>query len=137
MAWGLQFQKKSPGDPMRRTNDTHLKKWALRQGLFYLATGLWPVLHLKSFEKVTGPKHDGWLVKTVGLLIACSGAAFVHAGMRRERLDTEIQWLAAGQALTLGTVSWVYSLKGRISKVYLLDTVAEYVLVSQWARQKR
>jgi hypothetical protein len=33
--------------------------------------GLWPLVHLSSFEAVLGPKTDRWLVKTVcGLLIA-------------------------------------------------------------------
>ena len=27
-------------------------------GLYYLITGLWPVVHLVSFEKFTGPKQD-------------------------------------------------------------------------------
>ena len=47
-----------------------LRKWPQRgAGAFYLATGLWPILHLRSFEAVTGPKLEGWLIKTAGTLI--------------------------------------------------------------------
>ena len=36
------------------------------QGAFYLAAGLWPIVHRSSFERATGPKTDFWLVRTVG-----------------------------------------------------------------------
>jgi hypothetical protein len=43
------------------------------QGLYYILTGLWPVVSMQSFELVTGPKTDDWLVQTVGLLLAVIG----------------------------------------------------------------
>ena len=43
---------------------------AMIQGAYFLATGIWPLLHLASFMRVTGPKTDRWLVKTVGALVA-------------------------------------------------------------------
>jgi len=47
-----------------------MRALAIGQGLCYPLTGLWPLVSLRSFEKVTGPKADDWLVKTVGALIA-------------------------------------------------------------------
>jgi hypothetical protein len=44
------------------------------QAAYYCLTGIWPLLHLASFEAVTGPKTDDWLVKMVGLLAAVIGA---------------------------------------------------------------
>jgi hypothetical protein len=38
----------------------------IAQSIYYIATGLWPVFNLRSFERVTGPKTDGWLVKQAG-----------------------------------------------------------------------
>ena len=38
------------------------------QGLYYLITGVWPFLSMASFQAITGPKVDGWLVKMVGAL---------------------------------------------------------------------
>ena len=90
------------------------------QGWFYLVTGLWPVLHIKSFEKVTGPKTDKWLVKTVGLMITCSGIIFLKFTDDRSAL-----WLAVMNAVTLAGVDIYYSLKGIIRKIYLLDAVVE------------
>jgi hypothetical protein len=47
------------------------------QGGYYLVTGLWPLVHLASFEAITGPKVDDWLVRMVGLLAAVIGATAV------------------------------------------------------------
>jgi hypothetical protein len=53
------------------------------QALYYLATGLWPLVHLPSFEVVTGPKTDDWLVHmVVGLLAMVSGASLGVAVIR-------------------------------------------------------
>ena len=49
----------------------------LGQGLFYLTSGIWPLIDMPSFEAVTGRKTDKWLVKTVGLLVAVSGSALI------------------------------------------------------------
>jgi hypothetical protein len=43
------------------------------QGTANLMGGLWPLLHLKSFEAVFGPKTDRWLVKTVSGLLVVNG----------------------------------------------------------------
>jgi hypothetical protein len=49
--------------------------WIARvQGWFYLLTGLWAILDIDSFQRVTGPKVDLWLVKTVGVLVIVIGA---------------------------------------------------------------
>lgn len=37
------------------------------QGIYYLTTALWPFFGLASFESVTGPKMEVWLVNTVRL----------------------------------------------------------------------
>jgi 8-oxo-dGTP pyrophosphatase MutT (NUDIX family) len=47
---------------------------------FYLLTGIWPLLHIQSFQSVTGPKTDLWLVKTAGVLITVIGAVLMMAG---------------------------------------------------------
>jgi hypothetical protein len=54
------------------------------QAIYYLFTGIWPLVHLASFEAVTGPKTDDWLVQTVGVLAAVIGAA-LFIGSRHDR----------------------------------------------------
>lgn len=36
-----------------------LLKVALIQGVFYLLTGLWPIIDIESFQLVTGPNEIG------------------------------------------------------------------------------
>jgi len=42
--------------------------------VYFLLTGIWPLLSMRTFEAVTGPKVDRWLVKTVGVLVAVIGS---------------------------------------------------------------
>ncbi len=105
---------------------------AVAQGAFYIATGVWPILHMRSFEAVTGEKTDDWLVKTVGAMIAVAGATMTVAGLRR-RVTPEIAMLAAGSAAALAAVDVIYNQKGVIPPVYLLDAVAEAGLIGAWA----
>jgi hypothetical protein len=53
------------------------------QGAFYVATGVWPLIDIDSFQAVTGPKADLWLVYTVGGLIAAVGAVVLTAAWSR------------------------------------------------------
>jgi hypothetical protein len=107
----------------------------LGQSLFYLTTGLWPLLHKRSFQAVTGPKIDWWLVKTVGLLVAVIGAALGLAWLRRDPDDPrpETTLLAAGSAVGLAAIDIGYAgLHRRIRPVYLLDAIAELTLAAIW-----
>ncbi len=109
---------------------------ALGQGAFWLGAGLWPLVHYRSFEAVTGPKRDDWLVKTIGGLIAVVGATLLAAGWRgRVTLETALLGAAGAAALSLADVTYVA--RGRISRVYLLDVVAEAPFLAAWLRFAR
>jgi hypothetical protein len=105
---------------------------ALAQGVYYLITGVWPLANIKSFQAVTGPKRDLWLVKTVGVLIAVIGGTLTLGGGGRRRTTTEIGALGAGSAAGLAGVDTVYATNGRISKIYLLDALIEAWLFVSW-----
>jgi hypothetical protein len=109
---------------------------AVMQGAFYVATGVWPFVSMRSFEAVTGPKPEHWLVKTVGGLIAVAGGVLVSAGARR-RVTPEIAWLGAGCAAVLAGIDTWYVARRRISPVYLLDAAAEGLLAAGWASAAR
>ncbi len=109
---------------------------ALVQGGYYLFTGAWSLLSPGTFQAVTGPKKDYWLVRTVGVLVSVIGSVLVMAGLRKQT-TREVPVLAVGSALGLGAIDVVYAGQGRISKVYLLDAVAEAALVFAWAFVKR
>jgi hypothetical protein len=113
------------------TNTVLLPIAALIQGVFYLMTGLWPIIDIESFQQVTGPKTDLWLVRTVGALIAVIGVVLISAARRRRYTD-EIVILAVGCALALAAIDLVYALSGRISAIYLADAAAEIALAALW-----
>ena len=118
------------------TGSNWFSKLALLQGGFYLLTGLWSLVSPRTFQMVTGPKKDYWLVRTVGILVSVIGGVLALAGLRGQS-TREVPLLAVGSALGLGAIDVVYATKGRISKVYLLDAAVEAALVAAWAFVRR
>ena len=99
------------------------------QAAYYVATGLWPLVHLPSFEVVTGPKTDDWLVHMVGLLAAMIGAALGVAAVHDRVRAPEIVVLAAGAALAFAGIDLWYVLNDRIAPIYLTDASIELALL--------
>jgi hypothetical protein len=104
---------------------------ALLQGVYYVITGIWPLLHLVSFIWVTGPKYDTWLVKTVGVLILVQGGVILSAAFYK-RISKEIIVLSIGAAAGLMGIDVYYAFIDRIWNVYFLDAVAEAGLIILW-----
>ncbi len=109
---------------------------AWSQGGYYLATGLWPILHLRSFEKVTGPKPEGWLTKTLGGLIASVGVSLL-LGAKRRHVSMELRALGLASALAFAVSDTLYPLRGRIKKTYLADALPQVVLAAGWLAASR
>lgn len=105
---------------------------ALAQGAYDLATAVWPLLSMRSFIAVTGPKTDLWLVRSLGALIGVIGATLFVAGARR-RIAPEIRLLAVGSALGLGGIDVIYVARGRIRRIYLADALAQLAFIAAWA----
>ena len=101
-------------------------------GWYYLITGIWPVVHLRSFEALTGPKRDGWLVRTFGLLVSAIGLSVLLARGPGERRAQRRLAVGSAAALTLADV--VFVARGRIRPVYLLDALVEVGLAAAIAR---
>src|SRR5437870_12000828 len=52
-----------------------LQNLAWIQGAYFIVTGVWPLLSMDTFERVTGPKTDRWLVRTVAVLVIAIGVS--------------------------------------------------------------
>lgn len=105
------------------------------QGIYYLLTAVWPLVHIESFMVVTGRKQDIWLVKTVSVLILSVALAllygiYYHTDYRLVRL------IAVSSALGLTAIDIWYYLQGVIKWVYLADAVAEVALIVGWCVPK-
>ena len=104
---------------------------AFVQGIYFVVTGIWPLISMNTFLKVTGPKTDLWLVKTVGIILAVIGAVLITAQVNTE-INSSILLLAIGSALGLAIVEIVYVAKRVISPVYLGDALVELILIAWW-----
>jgi len=101
------------------------------QGIYYVATGVWPFLHLESFLAVTGPKTDIWLLYTVSVLIVVIGVALLAVAYSG-RISGEILWLAVGSAIALAGIDVVFVLRDVIAEIYLLDAALQALLIAGW-----
>jgi hypothetical protein len=97
----------------------------LVQGIYFFLTGIWPILHIKSFMAVTGPKTDLWLLRTVGVLVTAIGIDLIVS-------EDPSMVLGIGSALGLAIIDIIYVAKKVISKIYLADAAAELVLCLWW-----
>jgi len=128
-AWHPVGQRLSGG--YRRTQNFLVAHPALAQGIYYVLTGLWPWVHMRSFLLVTGSKTDLWLVQTVGALIAVIGIVLCLASYFRE-VSRTVLCLAVGSAAALAMVDVVFVFQRRIPPVYMLDAVLEVGLIGLW-----
>jgi hypothetical protein len=110
------------------------------QGLYFFTTGIWPVLHVRSFKWVTGEKTDNlpsgldadhWLLMTVSSLILAVAITLLVAAWRKTR-ELEIAILAMAAAAGLTTIDIVYVTRGVILPIYLLDAAIEIPLILLW-----
>jgi hypothetical protein len=110
---------------------TPARSWACGHGIANVAGGVWPLVHMGSFERVVGPKTDRWLVRTVAGLLAVNGSTQIVTALAA----TEV-WpagiLGIGTAATLAGIDLAYAPRGRISRVYLLDAALELAAVVAW-----
>lgn len=107
---------------------------AVAQASYYLVTGVWPLLHMRSFEWLTGPKVDRWLVKSVGAQFAVVGSA-IGLAARRRRMTPEIELLGIGTAAAFSAIDLIFVARRRISPIYLLDALAQIALIARWSAE--
>ncbi|MER7561342.1 hypothetical protein ABTZ93_00045 [Streptomyces sp. NPDC097941] len=106
---------------------------AVTHGLFNIVGGLWPLVHLRSFEWVFGPKTDVWLQMTTGGLLVSAGVAQLAAAPGPNG-PAQARSIGLGTALTLLAVDLVYVPKGRIRPTYLLDAAMQTGWIGAWLR---
>lgn len=109
---------------------------ARAHGAFNVVSGLWPLLHMRSFEAVLGPKTDRWLVRTVAGLLLANGAVQL-ASADDEAALAQARRVGVGTAATLAAIDLAYAPPRRISRMYLVDAVAQLAWIATWARSAR
>lgn len=92
------------------------------QGIYYLITGIWPMLHMESFVAVTGPKTDLWLVRMVALLSISIGATI----LAQKRGPYVLHF---STALSFIAIDCYYALNDTIWDIYLADAFAQVLII--------
>jgi hypothetical protein len=108
---------------------------AKAHGAFNIVGGLWPLLHLRSFEAVFGPKVDRWLEYTVAGLLTSVGYAQWKAGTPEDW--PQARRLGVATATTLLVIDLIYVPRGRIRWTYLIDAAEEAALIAGWVVASR
>lgn len=104
----------------------------LVQGLYYAFTGFWPVVEPVSFQAVTGPKTDVWLVQIFGATLGVIGCALLWA-FKRQRMSGDLIGVAIGCGAVLVAGDIVFVAVGRIAPIYLADAAVHMALFVLWA----
>lgn len=112
---------------VKPTHTKQLSNVFLFQGVYFLITGIWPLLGMESFMVATGPKQDTWLVEMVGLLAASIGLTFIVSSLRNRHLPIVLAYATASSFLLMDVV---YVAKGVISSIYLLDAVIQFAFIT-------
>ena len=108
------------------------ERLAAGQGAYYLTTGVWPLVDIRSFARATGPKADRRLARTVGVLVGVIGGVPLLAAGRR-RPTPEPRLLAGGSAAGLAAIDVVFVTRRRIRPIYLGDAAVNLALAAGWA----
>jgi hypothetical protein len=110
------------------------------QGIYFLVTGVWPLVSIQSFQAVTGRKtdhlvtgseSDHWLVNTVGVLVTANSVVLLAAAWRR-RVTIDVATLGIASGIGLTAIDLIYVSRGTISAVYLTDAALESMFVVAW-----
>jgi len=86
---------------------------------------------MRSFEKITGPKRDKWLVRTVGVLIVVIGCVLLSSAWA-----VAFPWpaallgsLTAAGLILVDMIAWWTR---TVSRIYLADAVVELAILTGW-----
>ncbi|HEX5597899.1 MAG TPA: hypothetical protein VFX61_18080 [Micromonosporaceae bacterium] len=102
-----------------------MRRWAQAlQGGYYLVTGVWPLLHFRSFTAASGPKPDRFQTQVAGALFAAVGLALLggERGTRGSRL------LSGGVAAAALAMESAY--RRYLPRVFALDAALQSMFLA-------
>ncbi len=86
---------------------------------------------MDSFEAVTGPKVDEFLVRSIALILLLTSAV-LFSQLRRKELEHSGVIMALGISLILGSVAIISAALGYIRAVYFLDGSMHVLFAIGW-----
>jgi energy-converting hydrogenase Eha subunit E len=101
------------------------------QGIYTTITALWAIVDIGSFMKVTGPKNDIWLVKTLSVILLAIGLTFISHSFQH-KISLPAITLALSTSLSLAIIDFHYVSEGVISRVYAADGIIQVIFFVFW-----
>jgi hypothetical protein len=140
MAQAVRFASERPS-PDLSSGGARLRRAILWvQGSYFLVTGLWPLVSIRTFKMVTGEKTDHlptgleadhWLVMTVGALVTAIALSLLTSAWRGQATAPTVV-LAIAAAAGLAAIDVVYVTRQVIAPIYLVDAAVEMILIAAW-----
>lgn len=95
------------------------------QGWYYLVGGLWPFVHYRSFDRVTGPKPDRFVTEVASALYAAIGLGLLGG---RPNPPPSVRRL--GLAAALASAGLDLRHRPALKPVHLLEAGIETVFIT-------
>jgi hypothetical protein len=120
---------------INRSHVNHLSIYRLLlivQGFYTFITALWAIIDIDSFMKITGPKTDIWLVKTVSIVLVAVGLTLLSHLKEPDEPVLPAIVLGCITSAGLAFIDFFYSSKNTISFVYATDGIIEVAFFLGW-----
>jgi hypothetical protein len=104
---------------------------ALAHGIYFVLGGAWPLIDMRSFEFINGPKSDHIQVRAIAGISLFIGAALlwcVHRGV----IENPMRLVVAGAGGTLAIVMFNPSGPGGIEQAMLAQGIAHAIFSLCW-----
>ena len=106
--------------------------WPRRaQGLYYVATGLWPAVFPHHYMEATGQASHQHVAQVLGVAVASLGVALALDVLPRP----VARWAGIGTALALGAGAAYFVARGKGIPVNASDGLVQLVFAASWLRR--
>ena len=99
------------------------------QSIYFIVTGVWPIISINTFMAVTGPKTDIWLVQMVGLLALAIGCGLLYSSITK-KFHTSSTIIILMSCLFFFAIDVYYYMNGALIDTYLADAFLQVIFIS-------
>lgn len=100
------------------------------QGLYYVASGLWPAVFPHHYMQATGQESHQHVAQVLGVAVAALGGALALDVLPRR----VARWAGIGTALALGAGAAYFVARGKGVPVNTTDGLIQLVFAGLWLR---
>ena len=98
-------------------------------GSWYALTGIWALLHLESFLRVTGSFHNPFKTQANGALFLALGIFFFWTAKKKKEM-IPVSILAGALAIALFAIDFKFLMRGEIGAIFWVAALEELLAAS-------